>query len=253
MSGSVLSAYIRDFVVFEVVNEKITKKGARYHQFFAVRLAVQKTLETYFRSVVAGHDPNNINQNIGRWTALAAITRSAEHVATLAHDIFEHFTERTRTLKGKALIVCMERLNCVRLYEALIALPGCPEVKIIMTGNLGEDPPERSAKGYLTAKNQREAIKERMKDLADPLQMVIVCDMWLNGTLHFYRGRCYFHRECCSWCKRKGSHSCSKCLIPRWYDLPVFPRKAISYRRKLRCHTIFRPFVSICSMNKKSI
>jgi type I restriction enzyme R subunit len=51
-----------------------------------------------------------------------------------------------------------------------------------MTGNLGEDPPEWSAKGYLTTKNQREAIKERMKDSADPLQMVIVCDMWLTGT-----------------------------------------------------------------------
>ena len=34
-------------MVFEVVNEKITKKGARYHQFFAVRLAAQKVIETY--------------------------------------------------------------------------------------------------------------------------------------------------------------------------------------------------------------
>jgi type I restriction enzyme R subunit len=139
-------------------------------------------LEPQFRSVTAGHDQQNINQNIGRWTALAAITRSKEHVATLAQDLLEHFTDRTRTLKGKALIVCMERLNCVRLYEALTVLPGCPEIKIIMTGNLSEDPPEWSQKGYLTTKAQREAIKERMKDPADPLQMVIVCDMWLTGT-----------------------------------------------------------------------
>lgn len=139
-------------------------------------------LESQFRAVTAGRDAENINLNIPRWSQLAAITRSKEHVEALAQDILEHFSERTRTLKGKALIVCMERLNCVRLYEALTALPGCPEIKIIMTGNLSEDPPEWSQKGYLTTKAQREAIKERMKDPHDPLQMVIVCDMWLTGT-----------------------------------------------------------------------
>src|SRR5207237_7637023 len=41
-----LVAYIRDFIVFEVANDKITKKGAKYHQFFAVRLAAEKTVET---------------------------------------------------------------------------------------------------------------------------------------------------------------------------------------------------------------
>ncbi len=44
-----LLEYIHDFLVFEVVNEKVTKKGARYHQFFAVRLAAQKVIETYQR------------------------------------------------------------------------------------------------------------------------------------------------------------------------------------------------------------
>ena len=34
-----LLQYLRDFIVFEVANDVITKKGARYHQFFAVRLA----------------------------------------------------------------------------------------------------------------------------------------------------------------------------------------------------------------------
>jgi type I restriction enzyme R subunit len=41
-----LLSYIRDFIVFEVINDKITKKGAKYHQFFAVRLAARKCIET---------------------------------------------------------------------------------------------------------------------------------------------------------------------------------------------------------------
>jgi len=37
--------YVRNFIVHEVVNEQITKKGAKYHQYFAVRFAVEKALE----------------------------------------------------------------------------------------------------------------------------------------------------------------------------------------------------------------
>ncbi len=47
-----LLAYLRDFILFEVANEKITKKGAKYHQFFAVRTAARKAIET----VAAGAD-----------------------------------------------------------------------------------------------------------------------------------------------------------------------------------------------------
>jgi len=40
-----LLQYIRDFIVFEEANDQITKKGAKYHQFFAVRLAAAKTIQ----------------------------------------------------------------------------------------------------------------------------------------------------------------------------------------------------------------
>ncbi len=39
-----LLQYVRDFVLFEVANEKITKKGAKYHQFFAVLVAAERAL-----------------------------------------------------------------------------------------------------------------------------------------------------------------------------------------------------------------
>jgi hypothetical protein len=80
------------------------------------------------------------------------------------------------------MVVAMTRANCVRLYDALRALPHCPEIKVVMTGDLGKDPEEWSAAGHLTTKAQRDAIKKRMIDPDDPLKMVIVCDMWLTGT-----------------------------------------------------------------------
>jgi len=36
--------YIRHFILFEMVNEVITKKGAKYHQFFGVRFAVEQAI-----------------------------------------------------------------------------------------------------------------------------------------------------------------------------------------------------------------
>src|SRR5260370_6343865 len=36
--------YIRHFIAFEVVNDKIEKKGAKYHQYFGVRFAVEEAL-----------------------------------------------------------------------------------------------------------------------------------------------------------------------------------------------------------------
>jgi len=117
-----------------------------------------------------------------RWAAVAEAAGTKERVAELAGKLLDHFQKRNAMINGKAMVVCMSRRNCVRLYDALTALPGCPEVKIVMTGNLSEDPPEWSAAGHITTKPQRDAIKARMKDIDDPLKIVIVRDMWLTGT-----------------------------------------------------------------------
>lgn len=117
-----------------------------------------------------------------RWAALAAITGAKNRVRRVAEDLLAHYLARTALLEGKAMVVCMCRENCVRLYEELIKLPNCPETKIIMTGNLEKDPPEWSQKHYLTTKEEREKLKKRFRDPLDSLKIVIVCDMWLTGT-----------------------------------------------------------------------
>ena len=38
---------MRDFIVFETDSRGVVKKDAKYHQFFAVRLAVEKTLQAF--------------------------------------------------------------------------------------------------------------------------------------------------------------------------------------------------------------
>jgi type I restriction enzyme R subunit len=127
-----------------------------------------------------GTDASQIER--ARWAAIAEAAGTKERVQDLAKTLLDHFHKRNEMLNGKAIAVCMSRRNCVKLYDALRKLPGSPEVKIVMTGNLTEDPPEWSQAGHITTKPQREAIKARMKDIDDPLKIVIVRDMWLTGT-----------------------------------------------------------------------
>lgn len=142
----------------------------------------QADIDAALAEVAKGEEPTELERKKSRWAALAAAAGAKERIDQLAEDLLRHFKERTATLAGKAMIVCMTRDNCVRLYDALTLLPGCPEVKIVMTGDLGKDPEAWSKAGHITTKAQRDAIKQRMVDPEDPLSLVIVCDMWLTGT-----------------------------------------------------------------------
>lgn len=142
----------------------------------------QKDVDEAVDEVAGTYNIADFERRKPKWAALAKAARAENRVKDMATDLLGHFRSRTATLKGKAMIVCMTRENCVELYNGLTALPDCPEVKIVMTGNLGEDPTEWSAAGHLTTKVQRQGIKKRMVDPDDPLQIVIVCDMWLTGT-----------------------------------------------------------------------
>lgn len=139
-------------------------------------------LDAALGEIAQGHEVGDLERRKSQWAALAAAAGAKERIDELAADLLAHFQDRTATLAGKAMVVCMVRRNCVKLFDALTKLPGCPEIKVIMTGNLGEDPPEWSAAGHISTKMQRDATKKRMIDPDDPLKMVIVCDMWLTGT-----------------------------------------------------------------------
>ncbi|MBW1799933.1 MAG: type I restriction endonuclease subunit R [Deltaproteobacteria bacterium] len=142
----------------------------------------RKDVDAALQEVADEYHPDNLERRKARWATLAKAAGAKERLETLGRDLLDHFLDRSATLAGKAMVVCMSRENCVRLYDELTALPYCPEIKIVMTGDLGKDPEEWSKAGHLTTKAKREAIKERMVDPDDPLRIVIVCDMWLTGT-----------------------------------------------------------------------
>lgn len=147
-----------------------------------LKLTNEEHIDEKLDEIIDDHEMDDKERRKSQWAAMARAAGAKDRIEKLAEDLLGHYRDRTATLEGKAMVVCMTRENCVRLYDALVALPDCPEIKVVMTGNLGEDPPAWSEAGHLTTKKQRDAIKARMVDPADPLKMVIVCDMWLTGT-----------------------------------------------------------------------
>ena len=104
----------------------------------------------------------------------------------LAADLVAHFAQRNQVAPGKAMVVAVSRRVCVDLYNQIIALR--PEwhsddvnggaIKIVMTGAAG-DPPEFQP--HLYSREEKKTLEKRFKDPDDPLQIVIVRDMWLTG------------------------------------------------------------------------
>jgi type I restriction enzyme R subunit len=121
-----------------------------------------------------------------KWATVEALVGSDKRLAQVAQDIVQHFEARVQALSGKAMIVCMSRRICVKLYDAIVRLR--PEwhslddqagaIKIVMTG-AASDPPEWQP--HIGNKARRDLLAKRARDPNDLLKLVIVRDMWLTG------------------------------------------------------------------------
>ncbi len=121
-----------------------------------------------------------------RWAALEKVVGAEPRVAAVATDLVAHFEERNKAQHGKAMIVAMSRDICVHLYNEIIKLrpdwhdpdPERGAIKIVMTGSASD---KALLRPHLYSAQVKKRLEKRFKDPADPLQLVIVRDMWLTG------------------------------------------------------------------------
>jgi type I restriction enzyme R subunit len=159
--------------------KQAVEDGATVPIYYEPRLAkLHLANENIDEEVDELEEANGGTQSL-KWAAIEDAAGSLDRVSKIANDIISHFSKRTSTLEGKAMVVCMSRRNCVKMYDALKQIEGCPEVAVIITSNISKDPPEW--KDHVRTKDQFEAIKKRFKNPDDPLKIVIVRDMWLTG------------------------------------------------------------------------
>lgn len=119
-------------------------------------------------------------------TTIDAIVGHKERLQDIAKDIVEHFEKRQEVFEGKAMIVCMTRTICAKLYDEIIALKpdwhdndlDKGKLKVIMTSSSDDD---ALLQPHHTTKKERKKLAVRMKYANDELKIVIVRDMWLTG------------------------------------------------------------------------
>jgi type I restriction enzyme R subunit len=115
-----------------------------------------------------------------------------DRIATLAQDLVDHWEARRDLMRpqlggpGKAMIVCVSREVCVRVYDAIAALR--PEwvndavdrgrVKIVFHGEPSDEPHLRR---HTLRPSQQRIVQARAKDIDDELELLIVHSMLLTG------------------------------------------------------------------------
>ncbi|MCB0878289.1 MAG: type I restriction endonuclease subunit R [Thermoleophilia bacterium] len=122
-----------------------------------------------------------------RWSRVEAIVGAEQRLDLIARDLVVHWDKRRAAMRGgKGMIVVMSRRIAVALYEKIVALrpewhdddPAKGRIKVVMTGSAA-DP--AAFQPHLHSKDVRKDLKARAKNPDDPLELVIVRDMWLTG------------------------------------------------------------------------
>ena len=139
-----------------------------------------------FEEATEGEEVDRKEKLKTKWAQLEAIVGSEKRLKLVAGDLVTHFDQRLEAMDGKAMIVCMSRRICIDLYRELTRLrPKWPDeddargrLKVVMTGS-ASDPLDWQP--HIRNKPRRESLAKRFRDPSDPLQVVLVRDMWLTG------------------------------------------------------------------------
>jgi type I restriction enzyme R subunit len=184
----VFGQYIDRYDIRDAVED-----GATVRIFYESRLAKvalneegRRLIEEFDKELERDEEVTEKQKAKAKWTKLEAIIGHPERIKNLAKDIISHFEERQKVFEGKGMIVTMSRRIAVDLYKQIVALR--PEwhdddlskgrIKVVMTASSSDGP---EMEKHHTTKGERKYLAERLKDDGDPLQLVLVRDMWLTG------------------------------------------------------------------------
>ena len=161
-----------------------------YYEGRLAKLALDEnekpSIDPDFEEATEGEEVERKEKLKTKWAQLEAVVGAEKRLKLVAEDIVEHFEQRLDVLDGKAMIVCMSRRICLDLYRELARLrpewhdddDGKGVMKVVMTGS-ASDPLEWQP--HIRNASRREALANRFRNAADPLQVVLVRDMWLTG------------------------------------------------------------------------
>ncbi|WP_138413309.1 type I restriction endonuclease subunit R [Sinomonas gamaensis] len=167
--------------------------GATVRIFYESRLAkvsldpdVHAAIDGLADEITETAEEDEATRAKSKWARVEAVVGANDRLDLIAGDIVDHWEKRRAEMLGKAMIVAMSRRIAVDLYSKIVKLkpewhsddPMTGTIKVIMTGSAA-DP--QAFQPHIYDKKTRKDLKLRAKDPNDPLEIVIVRDMWLTG------------------------------------------------------------------------
>lgn len=184
----VFGKYVDTYDIKQAVDDGATVKILYESRLAKLELKPEERprIDKDFEELTEGEELEGREKLKSKWAREEKVAGAPERINRIARDIVSHFEERTATLEGKGMIVCMSRRICVDLHNAIIKLrPDWStkedergKVKIVMTGS-ASDPKEWQE--HIRNKIRRKKIGDNFKDPNHELKLIIVRDMFLTG------------------------------------------------------------------------
>ena len=185
---AVFGDYISVYDIQRAVEDEATVPI--YYESRLAKLALDERerpkIDPGFEEATEGEEVDRKEKLKTKWAQLEAIVGAEKRLKLVAIDIVAHFEQRTEVMDGKAMIVCMSRRICIDLYRELTRLrpdwhhedDNEGRIKVVMTGSASDS---LDWQPHIRNKPRREALAKRFREPCDPLQVVLVRDMWLTG------------------------------------------------------------------------
>jgi type I restriction enzyme R subunit len=187
-TAQVFGDYVDVYDIAQAVEDGATVKIYYESRLAKIRLSEEgQELVKALDDELAEEELTDNQKSMAKWTQLEALIGSEDRIKRVAADMVAHFEARQEVNNGgKGMIVAMSRRIAASLFDEIIALR--PEwhdgdlskgkIKIVMTAASSDGP---DIAKHHTTKGQRRELADRMRNPNDPLQLVIVRDMWLTG------------------------------------------------------------------------
>ena len=161
--------------------EQAVQDGATVPIFYESRLPelqiIGQTIDQVFDRVFADRTEDERAVIKQRFATEQAIAGAPRRIEAICLDLIDHFTQFIAPNGFKAQVVATSRHAAVTYKETLDRL-NAPESAVIMSA--GHNDEARLARWHLR-KDEQDRLIERFKDHADPLAILVVCDMLLTG------------------------------------------------------------------------
>jgi len=180
---------IASYKISDAVRDRATVQITCQSRLVQLHL-LNKMIGEDFDKITEVLDPDVIEHLSKKWSELKALLEDPDRLDVIAKDLVHHFIEKSKVLKGKAILATSTKLAAARYADIISNIKGAPKCTCIISGAAQALPDDASderksrekivSQHYKTKQEIIDLIKE-FKDEKNDLDLLIVCDMFLTG------------------------------------------------------------------------